>query len=105
MDGGEEEGTDGAEEEEEEDGGDSEDSEQFNAAARGDQSGVGVSGGHGGGEAGAVPGVVGEEGEALVLDTGRLFVRNLAYTAAEADLAGAFGEYGVLEEVHLVMDR
>lgn len=39
------------------------------------------------------------------LHTGRLFVRNLAYTATEADLSEAFGRYGDLEEVHLVLDR
>ncbi|GLC70759.1 hypothetical protein PLESTF_001030300 [Pleodorina starrii] len=43
-----------------------------------------------------------EEG---ILETGRLFVRNLAYTAREADLSDLFGAFGDLQEVHLVMDR
>lgn len=38
-------------------------------------------------------------------DTGRLFVRNLPFTAAEADLAELFQEHGELAEVHLVKDR
>ena len=45
-----------------------------------------------------------EEGEG-VGDTGRLFVRNLAYTATEGDLSEAFGPLGELQEVHLVLDR
>jgi hypothetical protein len=32
-------------------------------------------------------------------------VRNLAYSATQADLAALFGEHGQLEEVHLVLDR
>lgn len=46
-----------------------------------------------------------EGGEPAVVETGRLFVRNLPYTATEADLAEAFGEHGELQEVHLVLDR
>lgn len=48
-----------------------------------------------------------DEGEAeeSVNETGRLFVRNLAYSATEADLSEAFGAYGDLSEVHLVVDR
>ena len=42
---------------------------------------------------------------ALVADTGRLFVRNLPFSAAEPDLAELFQEYGELSEVHLVQDR
>ncbi|GLI68102.1 hypothetical protein VaNZ11_012428 [Volvox africanus] len=46
------------------------------------------------------------EGEAEgILETGRLFVRNLAYTATETDLSDLFGTFGNLQEVHLVMDR
>ncbi|KAI8464255.1 MAG: hypothetical protein J3K34DRAFT_380531 [Monoraphidium minutum] len=39
------------------------------------------------------------------MDTGRLFVRNLAYDVSEAELSEAFGRHGSLEEVHLVLDR
>mmetsp|Transcript_8890 Transcript_8890/g.26983 ORF Transcript_8890/g.26983 Transcript_8890/m.26983 type:complete len:438 (-) Transcript_8890:12-1325(-) len=42
---------------------------------------------------------------ASVAESGRLFVRNLAYTATEADLSELFGSYGDLTEVHLVLDR
>ena len=41
----------------------------------------------------------------LIADTGRLFVRNLTYSASEADLAELFGEYGDVSEVHVVLDR
>lgn len=43
--------------------------------------------------------------EARICDTGRLFVRNLAYTTTEAELSDLFGRYGNLEEVHVVLDR
>lgn len=43
--------------------------------------------------------------EASIAETGRLFVRNLAYTASEADLSEAFGAFGDVSEVHLVLDR
>ena len=43
--------------------------------------------------------------EAVIAETGRLFVRNLAYTASEADLSEAFGVFGDVSEVHLVLDR
>ncbi|KAH8679794.1 hypothetical protein BGZ60DRAFT_400689 [Tricladium varicosporioides] len=36
--------------------------------------------------------------------TGRLFVRNLPYTATEEDLRSHFEKYGALEEVHLPVD-
>lgn len=55
--------------------------------------------------AGAGAGGAGEGGEEGIMDTGRLFVRNLAYTATEADLSTLFGEHGDLQEVHLVLDR
>ena len=42
---------------------------------------------------------------AAIEETARLFVRNLPYSATEADLAAAFGEHGELSEVHLVLDR
>ena len=43
--------------------------------------------------------------EAVIAETGRLFVRNLAYTASESDLSEAFGVFGDVSEVHLVLDR
>ncbi len=43
--------------------------------------------------------------EVSISETGRLFVRNLAYTASEAELSEAFGRFGDLTEVHLVLDR
>lgn len=60
-------------------------------------------------EAAAAPDVeevaAGAVEEASIAETGRLFVRNLAYTASEADLAELFAGYGDLSEVHLVLDR
>ena len=42
---------------------------------------------------------------ARIEDTGRLFVRNLSFGATEADLLEAFGKYGELLEVHMVLDK
>ncbi|KAG6487025.1 hypothetical protein ZIOFF_055606 [Zingiber officinale] len=39
------------------------------------------------------------------LETGRLFIRNLPYTATEDDLAELFSQFGELSEVHLVVDK
>ncbi|EFJ46013.1 hypothetical protein VOLCADRAFT_63158, partial [Volvox carteri f. nagariensis] len=46
-----------------------------------------------------------EADEEDLLETDRLFVRNLAYTATEADLSDLFGSFGDLQAVHLVVDR
>jgi cold-inducible RNA-binding protein len=35
----------------------------------------------------------------------KIFVGNLAYSASEADLEAAFGDYGPIHEVKIVMDR
>ena len=43
--------------------------------------------------------------QAAIEETARLFVRNLPYSATEADLAAAFEQHGELSEVHLVVDR
>ncbi len=43
-------------------------------------------------------------GEAIA-ETGRLFLRNLPYSASEADLTAVLAPYGELREVHLVLDR
>ncbi|ESQ55405.1 hypothetical protein EUTSA_v10024436mg [Eutrema salsugineum] len=40
-----------------------------------------------------------------VLDTGRLFVRNLPYTATEEELMEHFSEFGEISEVHIVVDK
>lgn len=64
---------------------------ELDARMRGDQSGVGTS--------------EREATEAAILDSSRLFVRNLSYGASEAELAELFGRVGDLEEVHLVLDR
>ncbi|GFR48899.1 hypothetical protein Agub_g10847 [Astrephomene gubernaculifera] len=56
--------------------------------------------------AGGAPGGGGEEEEEEgIMETGRLFVRNLAYTATESDLSELFGAFGDLQEVHLVLER
>ena len=43
--------------------------------------------------------------EASIEETARLFVRNLPYSATEAELAEAFGQHGPLSEVHIVLDK
>ena len=45
-----------------------------------------------------------DAGEAIA-ETGRLFLRNLAYSATEDDLTALLAPYGELREVHLVLDR
>ena len=45
-----------------------------------------------------------DAGEAIA-ETGRLFLRNLAYSATEGDLTALLVPYGELREVHLVLDR
>ncbi|MBA0569752.1 hypothetical protein Golob_003463, partial [Gossypium lobatum] len=40
-----------------------------------------------------------------VLESGRLFVRNLPYTANEDELTELFGKFGDISEVHLVIDK
>eukprot|EP00898_Chlorokybus_atmophyticus_P002229 jgi/Chlat1/3006/Chrsp2S08920 len=46
-----------------------------------------------------------EAEEADLMETGRLFVRNLAYTTTEEELSALFGAYGELSDVHVVRDR
>ena len=41
----------------------------------------------------------------LHAETGRLFLRNLHFSATEAEISDLFAPYGDLQEVHLVMDR
>ena len=50
--------------------------------------------------------VVGQEDDsASVTQTGRLFLRNLTYSATEADIAALLEGFGDLAEVHLVVDK
>jgi len=44
-------------------------------------------------------------GEASIGETGRLFVRNLPYSATEADLRELFERFGEVAEAHLVLDK
>lgn len=39
-----------------------------------------------------------------IYDTGRLFIRNILYSATEEDFRNLFSQYGSLEEVHLAID-
>eukprot|EP01018_Ginkgo_biloba_P026341 Gb_17564 [translate_table: standard] len=39
------------------------------------------------------------------IETGRLFVRNLPYSASEDDLVELFSKYGEISQVHLVVDK
>lgn len=41
----------------------------------------------------------------LAADTGRLFVRNLAYSCTEDDLKTAFGKFGPLAEIHIPVTK
>ncbi|KAJ3385179.1 putative RNA-binding protein 19 [Entophlyctis sp. JEL0112] len=41
----------------------------------------------------------------IIADTGRLFVKNLAFTCTEEDLKNLVGKFGPLSEVHLSIDR
>ncbi|KAK9064342.1 hypothetical protein SSX86_015723 [Deinandra increscens subsp. villosa] len=45
------------------------------------------------------------EDEDDVLQTGRLYVRNLPYTATEDDLHELFSKFGTVSQAHLVVDR
>ncbi|GAA5911883.1 RNA-binding ribosome biosynthesis protein MRD1 [Sporobolomyces salmoneus] len=40
-----------------------------------------------------------------ILETGRLFLRNLAFSATKEDLESLFSGYGQLEQVHLPLDK
>ncbi|XP_030512934.1 multiple RNA-binding domain-containing protein 1 isoform X1 [Rhodamnia argentea] len=40
-----------------------------------------------------------------VMETGRLFVRNLPYTASEEELEELFSKFGKIAEVHVVVDK
>ncbi|XP_059633627.1 uncharacterized protein LOC132276287 isoform X3 [Cornus florida] len=46
-----------------------------------------------------------KDGKGNVLETARLFVRNLPYTATEDELEEHFSKYGRVSQVHLVIDR
>lgn len=46
-----------------------------------------------------------DEDEDDVLQTGRLFVRNLPYTATEDDLREHFSKFGSVSQAHLVVDK
>ncbi|KFY03877.1 hypothetical protein O988_01138 [Pseudogymnoascus sp. VKM F-3808] len=56
--------------------------------------------------AGAVTEVTGSADATMdaIRESGRLFVRNLPYTATEDDLRVHFEKYGTLEEIHLPLD-
>ncbi|ORY24677.1 hypothetical protein BCR39DRAFT_317288 [Naematelia encephala] len=43
--------------------------------------------------------------ESLILSTGRLFVRNLAFVTTSADLSDHFSPYGQIDEVHLPVSQ
>lgn len=45
-----------------------------------------------------------EQNEQLIEKTGRLFLRNIPYTATEADFHQLFEKYGDLKEVHVAVD-
>ncbi|XP_011096857.1 multiple RNA-binding domain-containing protein 1 isoform X1 [Sesamum indicum] len=40
-----------------------------------------------------------------VLESGRLFIRNLPYTATEEELEEHFSKYGTISQVHIVIDK
>ncbi len=43
--------------------------------------------------------------EETVAESGRIFIRNLAYSATEEDLEALFSRYGPLAETHLPIDK
>ncbi|KAI3864260.1 hypothetical protein MKX03_006093 [Papaver bracteatum] len=51
------------------------------------------------------PSSVLDDAKKQILEAGRLFVRNLPYTASEEDLTEIFSKFGDISEVHLVVDR
>ena len=62
----------------------------------------------------ANPGVKGKTGpeeaekespESIVMETGRLFIRNLAFVCTEDDLRGLLKKFGPLSEVHIPIDK
>lgn len=55
--------------------------------------------------AGPAPQVVAASEAATIAGTGRLFLRNLAYGATEADLAELLRPFGDVTDVHLVLDK
>ncbi|KAI3933990.1 hypothetical protein MKX01_016291 [Papaver californicum] len=52
-----------------------------------------------------IPSSILDDAKKQILETGRLFVRNLPYTASEEDLTEIFSKFGDISEVHLVVDR
>jgi hypothetical protein len=46
-----------------------------------------------------------EDPATLIMQTGRLFVRNLAYSATDEELHEAFVEYGNVTDAHVARDR
>lgn len=45
-----------------------------------------------------------KETAAKILQTGRLFIRNILYDSTEADFSELFSKYGALKEVHIAVD-
>lgn len=43
--------------------------------------------------------------KAQILDTGRLFIRNLAYTIEEDQLKEVFGKHGEIAEIQVIIDK
>lgn len=46
-----------------------------------------------------------EDTEAVIADTGRLFIRNLSYSCTEQDIQDLFASYGPVAEIHLPIDK
>jgi multiple RNA-binding domain-containing protein 1 len=46
-----------------------------------------------------------DEKDSSILDTGRLFVRNLSYTCTEEELRAYFQRFGPISEIHLPIDK
>src|SRR5262249_49792405 len=47
----------------------------------------------------------GELGPEMIIETGRLFIRNLSYLCTEEDLTRLFESFGPLSEVHLSISK
>jgi multiple RNA-binding domain-containing protein 1 len=49
--------------------------------------------------------IAADDAVSIIQDTGRLFLRNLAYSATETDLTELFSTFGPVEEAHVVLDK
>ena len=103
----EDEDEDGSEDEDE-DGSDEDDSDDEDGSDEDDEDGSDENGSGTPADGDSKPGdarVVTAEDMEAVADTGRVFVRNLPFTATEEEVAAHFARHGALTAVHIIVDR